>query len=713
MIKLNISAKIIIIFLLLALFTFAVVSLFSIAGMEKLKNAAVKNAEMIGSFAVGDSKAALTQQARSELKSIAKDQAYITGLNLSRIASQVNSAAVFTAQEISSAPSPENKEPQVEKNVSAYSFSLAQGVKPEDVKRECAALAGLQQLFSFIISNTPHIRLIYIGTESGVMFKYPNAVTQSGYDPRTRVWYKGASALNDKDSVYWTEPYNSASAEGELTITCSKAVFDSKGNICGVVGADVSVDSITRDFISTQIDRRGSAFLINSRGDIIAKEGMGGYGGEWQKKAELKNMLESPDGDTVELARRMLAMKEGTANAKIDGVQSIIGYAPVPGCGWSIAVVVPEEIALKWAADTEKRIESEKLSALAIFNRLIKENFKIFLMILGGLLIVILIIGYLLAGTITTPIMSLMKGALRIGSGDLDHKISLKTGDEIQTLAATLNNMSASLKEHIHNLNNAVKERQRIESDLKTATEIQTSMLPRKFPAFPERRDIDIFALMEPAKEVGGDLYDFVFVDKDKLYFCIGDVSGKGIPAALFMATTKTLMRGLAMQGASPGEILLKANNYLADDNDACMFVTAFCGILDCSTGIAVCANAGHNPPVIFRKDSSSAFFKMPQGLPLGTLPLPDGAFSERTFTLEPGDSIFTYTDGVTEAMDTAGNLFGEKKMMLALSVSPPNSALLKETIDAVRKSVKTHENGAPQADDVTMLLIKYTGKSV
>lgn len=166
---------------------------------------------------------------------------------------------------------------------------------------------------------------------------------------------------------------------------------------------------------------------------------------------------------------------------------------------------------------------------------------------------------------------------------------------EIEELSVPSTAWQHDLKNYIRNLNDAAREKQRIESDLKAATEIQTSMLPRRFPPFPGRTDVDVYAVMEPAKEVGGDLYDFVFIDENRLFFTVGDVSGKGIPAALFMATAKTLMRGFALNGLSPAQILHSSNNYLADENDTCMFITVFCGILDCRTGVVTYANGGHN----------------------------------------------------------------------------------------------------------------------
>ena len=264
-------------------------------------------------------------------------------------------------------------------------------------------------------------------------------------------------------------------------------------------------------------------------------------------------------------------------------------------------------------------------------------------------------------------------------------------------------------------LDNMVKERRirkekaKIESELKIATEIQSCMLPRIFPAFPEMKEFDIYAMMEPAKEVGGDFYDFFLADKNKLCFLIGDVTDKGIAAALFMVICKTLIKTQAIQNENtmPSEILYRVNNMLYPDNDACMFATVFCAILDIETGELVYANAGHNPPLLLRKNSETEFVKVHRDLPIGIME--NSTYIPFKLTLQPQDSILLYTDGVPEAMNVDGAQFSEKRLEKILMNEKTKG--VKELIIDIKNKVVKFAGEAPQSDDITMVALKYRGK--
>lgn len=256
-------------------------------------------------------------------------------------------------------------------------------------------------------------------------------------------------------------------------------------------------------------------------------------------------------------------------------------------------------------------------------------------------------------------------------------------------------------------LTEAYVEKQRIEEALKLARDIQMSILPQRFPAFPERDEFEIFAAIEPAKEVGGDFYDFFFVDRDNLCFCIGDVSGKGIPASLFMAVTKTLIKAKTSRGMYPDEILSDVNQELCVDNDAAMFVTIFCGILNTRTGEVLYCNGGHNPPYILSSDRAVEALDDNTGMALGVYEA--ASYSTRALTLNPGDGIFLYTDGVTEAMDIKGNFYtdGRLKRLLENQKSLPIEDRLRITLS----DLKSFSSGAPPTDDITLLGIQYQKK--
>ncbi|MFO7722694.1 MAG: SpoIIE family protein phosphatase [Bacteroidales bacterium] len=247
-----------------------------------------------------------------------------------------------------------------------------------------------------------------------------------------------------------------------------------------------------------------------------------------------------------------------------------------------------------------------------------------------------------------------------------------------------------------------------IQSDLNVAREIQQGILPQVFPPFPGRSDFDIYATMVAAKEVGGDFYDFFMIDNDRLGIVIGDVSGKGIPAAIFMAVSRTLIRATGLKGALPGECLHYVNNLLCNESVSGMFVTVFYGILDLQTGELEYANAGHNPPYLAGSDQNIEVLPSAGNTIVGFFE--DLAYDTQRVVLKPNQSVLLYTDGITEAFNRKEEIYGEERFGHLLRSLPP--AGVKATVEAIVEDVKQFAAGAPQSDDITMLLLRYNGKS-
>lgn len=261
----------------------------------------------------------------------------------------------------------------------------------------------------------------------------------------------------------------------------------------------------------------------------------------------------------------------------------------------------------------------------------------------------------------------------------------------------------------IHNLvreKETQRQKEIIEGELTVAREIQMSIIPKIFPAFPGRPEFDIFAVLEPAREVGGDLYDYFLLDEDHLCFTIGDVSGKGVPASLFMAVTKTLIKSKADISLTPDEILYAVNNELCDDNDSGMFVTEFLGILTISTGEIVYSNGGHNLPYVLRSKGTPEVLPRMAGMALGVME--DVPYNRARVNLNPGDSLVMYTDGVTEAMNESGELFGEERLEKCLTGLTGRTA--REEVEAVLQSTRDFVQNANQSDDITMVVLQYLG---
>jgi len=309
------------------------------------------------------------------------------------------------------------------------------------------------------------------------------------------------------------------------------------------------------------------------------------------------------------------------------------------------------------------------------------------------------------ANAIAGPITRLTRMSRRIAEGDLTQRIETSAGGEIGSLAASFNEMARRLSESIEELKTTTAVKERIERELEIARDIQKSMVPKTFPAFPERSEFDIFATLVPAREVGGDFYDFFYFDDDHICVAIGDVSGKGVPAALFMAVSRTLHRVIASETADPGEILSRLNRDLCRDNDACMFVTLFCGVLDIRTGRLHYSNGGHDLPLLVGAGGVRPIEKA-GGPALGLLDTV--TYTSGSVDLLPGDRLFLFTDGVTEAEDTEGDFFGSNRIetFLATRAEPT----LEETVEHLVEEVGLFAAGAPQSDDITILALEYVG---
>lgn len=277
---------------------------------------------------------------------------------------------------------------------------------------------------------------------------------------------------------------------------------------------------------------------------------------------------------------------------------------------------------------------------------------------------------------------------------------------EAGKLAAAFGEMAVNIEKYIDNITKITAENERIGTELNVAAQIQADMLPSIFPAFPERDEFDIFASMSPAKEVGGDFYDFFLVDNDRLAMIMADVSGKGVPAALFMVIAKTLIKNRALMGDSPAEVLKNVNEQLCEGNKSELFVTVWLAVIEISTGKGKAANAGHEHPALRRSDGKYELITYRHSPAVAAM---EGIrFREHEFELKPGDSLFVYTDGVPEATNTSNELYGTENMLEALNSEP--DAKPKKLLENVKKSVDKFAGEAPQFDDLTMLGFTYFG---
>ncbi|MFA5117524.1 MAG: SpoIIE family protein phosphatase [Candidatus Omnitrophota bacterium] len=478
----------------------------------------------------------------------------------------------------------------------------------------------------------------------------------------------------------WTEPYY----DDILMATYSVPFYEKTPGgkkLKGIVCADISLEKLTDIVSSVKVLKTGDAYLISRNGTIITHSVK-----QLIMNETIFSVAESRnDAGLRRIARKMVRGESGFAPviSIARSKKCWMYYAPVLSTGWTLAVMFPEDELLE---DVRRNsLESGLLGGAGIV-----------------LLVIVIII---LSRSITKPLRKISLAAEAIGKGDLDVPLpKVLSGDEVGKLTEAFATMKLSLKDYIKKLTETTAVKERIESELKIAREIQTGILPRIFPPFPDKKEFDIYAMMEAAKEVGGDFYDFCLIDDRKLFFAMGDVSGKGVPAALFMMITKTLLKNEALQGISASEILSKVNNILALDNNTSMFTTVFCGVLDTQTGEVEFSNAGHNPPLICSGGGDFEFLKVETGFVLG--PMQNFKFKAGKIKLDHGDCLFLYTDGVTEAMNPQKEFFSEKRLQKALSGLKGKS--IAEIVFALRNEIRDFVKEEPQSDDITMLVFRF-----
>ena len=707
-IKLKITGKILLILLGLSLISLAFFSAMALNNMANMGRYALESNASLGASAVSDSTDALQKQAREQLLALATDQAAISDALFEKVESETSLVASYMAdlwKRPADFPGGRTyfQDEQPDTIYTASVSVLAPDIAPAAVSADLRLLSNLNSVFIPVFQADRNLTQLYVGTESGIAQLYPWATgIPAGFDPRQREWYTRAK---QNRSIGWTSTMIDA-VGGKPMVTCYKPVYDEKRRLIGVVGADVTTETINQKIIGTQIGKNGYAFLIDGKGNIIAHPRMQVSGRKWDEVFETGNLLNAKDPELARIAAEMVDGMAGVGRCKLDGSEKFIAYAPITSTGWSIGIAMPIDEIVAPVQATKERIDTVTADFSSRINRQIGEMLTALILTSAGIIVTVAGIAYLLARRITRPIIALNRGVQVIGQGNLDHRLVVTTGDEIQDLAGAFNKMVEDLKVYIRNLQETTSARERIESELRVATEIQTSMLPRLFPPFPDRKEFDLYATMQPAREVGGDFYDFFFISHSKLCLIIGDVCGKGIPAALFMAISKTLLRTEALHEPTPDQVLFSVNNTLCPDNEASMFFTGLCAVLDTETGELTIANGGHNPPLFCPSGGEFQYIQLPRGLVVGAMP--DTSYVSKTYTMRRHDTLVMYTDGVTEAMDGQGRLYSEARLLSCLNDLCGRSVT--DIVHAVRADIETFAGGTEQSDDITMLVLEFNG---
>ena len=629
---------------------------------------------------------AVVSQMKENVSYIVDNKVEIAERELNKYKSYVNSMSNFINRIYRNSTSfKHNPVGQINKNI-GHVLSLQRSMLNEDVnissiEDEMNKIANIESFWNVLINSEKNtITSLYLGNESGFMLsydKYANLaeVSNNGeayFDFKSRQWYLEAKKAKDIVMVNLTQDYFGRG----FTFTCAAPYYNDKNEFSGVVAMDILVSDLQKAIINIDYDKSSTddyAFLIDFNGDIVASPFINENTVSFENISS-ENSLLYPIKDKI---------LSGTTGIEfIDN--AYIAFSPIKSADWVLCLHVPSDVVLK---------------EVKYLNKVINRMVVIYILILITVILIAYNLSNRVSKRITAPLIKLTDDVKVISNGNLDQKAEITTNDEISDLANSFNSMTDSLKNYINDLTNLTAEKERIGAELNVATHIQSSMLPSIFPAFPHDARFDIYATMNPAKEVGGDFYDFFKIDEKHLAMVVADVSGKGIPAALFMVIGKTLIKDHTNLRTYLTDTFYEVNNMLCESNSENLFITAFEAVINVETGHMKYVNAGHEMPFICKKGKWKAE-KIKPGFVLAGME--NMKFAAGEMYLDKGDKFFQYTDGVTEATNINNELYGMERLENALNQNSDKS--MRELLPAVKADIDKFVGEAPQFDDITML---------
>ena len=584
---------------------------------------------------------------------------------------------------------PDAKHERVRNSVISFlapMVSRPPGVPAEVEKRVWPRLERLGFELKSINNQDRRILFAYMGTTEGVFLSYPaDTSLKLTFDPRTRPWYRKAVA---EDGLVWTAPYADAGT-GVMVMTCAAPV-KIEGKLIGVVGLDVRLDRFIRQVLSLKGRPAWSVALINRQGAFITPPTQG--------DGSVREGDSARDFFGAEAVDRVLKGRDELFEYSHDGSERLAGAKAIPSVDWVMMVGVPSDVALELSRSIQRDFAGTAESVESWMSA--RMRMAVERLVTTGILLafIALLMAVLVGSMLGRQMRRLADMAETVSRGDFTARAPVQGSRELRSLARAFNTMARDLSEYTERIAREAAERERLHTELKTAREVQSALIPRRYPPMA---NTDIHAVWRPAKETAGDFYDVFELPDGLIGLVMADVSGKGLGAAVFMTMTRALLHSFARISDSPAETLAKVNMALAADEETGMFVTAIYAVYEPATGRVAIADAGHLPPLLVR-EGHCAWVETDGGPPLAVV---EHDYATREVTLDPGDLFFLYTDGVTEAMDAEQRLFGDERLMdLARAHSDLSPA---EWCIEVLHAVDTWTAGAAQSDDICLLAIR------
>ena len=588
---------------------------------------------------------------------------------------------------------------------------LAEGVHEEEISSLLGLAANMSDMLTSLFGASEETNSCFIALPEGAFLvadnrsgsKFDGDGIPVPYDPRTRPWYHLAV---EQESLIFTDVETDAFT-GDIGIVCAMPVY-TDGKLSCVVGSDLFLTSM-RDSIEASEADGGFHMVINGNGHVVfspKEEGIFRV----VKGDEAPDLRASENEALARLAADALKEKTDVRMVSIEDADYYMMGTPVSTLGWAMISAFSAEAAGAPVRTLEESLTKLQKEAEEVYLQKSRMSNRTMIVLLVAAIVLLFAVTTVLGKRIVRPLNSITRKISELREGNLEFRMedTYRTGDEIEVLAESFASISHKTLEYLENVKTVTAEKERISTELHMANRIQESVLPSIFPPFPDRPEFDIYATMHPAKEVGGDFYDFFLIDDDHLCMVIADVSGKGVPAALFMMISKVIVQSCAMLGKSAEEILQKTNEALCSNNQVDMFVTIWLGILEISTGKLTAANAGHEYPAVLGDNGRFELLKDNHGFVIGVIK--NSRYREYELMLKPGNKLFVYTDGVPESVDAEEHMYGTDRMVEALNQDP--GATPRQLLMNVDDSVRLYAGEARQFDDITMLALEYRGKN-
>ena len=709
----SLNAKISIAMIGVVLFTLLGVCAIVFSAMGTLMTKLLDSSQKIGNAAAEDSYSSMYEMTRTRLMELAAGRADLAD-TIFQDFEKSGSILAETAERLYDAgdsfeevPIPLPDASNDGKLAVQLLYSAKTDPKDPAVIAEAGLIGNMQDTLYAVNNNNANMVSDYIATETGIMVqadyissaKFDSEGKILPYEAHERPWYIG---VKETGKPFFTSVTKDAHTS-RTGIICGAPIVH-KDKLVGVAGAGMYLDNVEAIVTGMDLGDNGDAFILNQAGKVLFSTSGTGTLAATVDGIDLRT---SDNPILAELARKAVNGEAGMDVLDIDGRASYVAYAPMVTVGWSFFTILPQEDVEKPAKDLTMTItgltDQSVGEAVDLADGVQKKLILLFFLALALALAAAIVLSRL----IVRPIRKLTRAVANVRGEDLDFRWDMDTGDETQVLADSFRSLTERMKTYIDNIKRITAERERIGAELNVAAQIQADMLPCIFPPFPARLDFDIYAHMSPAKEVGGDFYDFFLLDDDYLALVMADVSGKGVPAALFMVISKTLIKDHAQITRSPKIILETVNNILMENNAEDMFVTVWLGIMEISTGKITAANAGHEYPVVKGADGEFTLIKDKHGVVVGAME--DIRYRQYEMQLEPGGCLFLYTDGIPEATNAREEMFGTDRMLEALNLEP--DANPERLLSNVLNSVNNFVGSAPQFDDMTMLALKRAPK--